>query len=337
MMNRWSVVLLVIVWSTLALYGVRIVLLPAQGGEGDAVHTIITVKEGASFGQVARQIVEAGFVTNHTAFVVLGKLMGVEEQIHPGRYDLNSRMAPSTILNVLATGQTVPYWVTIPEGYSMQQIGAVLEEVGVTTAERFVQAAGDNDFIRELGVEADTLEGFLFPDTYRFHHGTSPRNIIKVMVGQFQQLYTPAVQKQARERGMSQLEVLTLASIIEKETGAGEERALISAVFHNRLKRGMLLQSDPTVIYALPAFDGNLRKLDLRYASPYNTYRVRGLPPGPIANPGWGSIMAALHPAPVPYLYFVSKNNGTHHFSTTLSEHSRAVYRYQKRAGRRTS
>ena len=336
-MSRWGVVLLVIVWSSFALYGVRLVFLPAQGGEGDAVHTIITVKEGASFRQVASQIAETGFITNHTAFVVLGKLMGIEEQIHPGKYDLDSRMAPSTILNVLATGQTIPYWVMIPEGHSMQQIGDLLAEVGVTTAELFVQTARDKEFIRDLGVEAETLEGFLFPDTYRFHHGTSPRDIIKVMVGQFQQLYTPEVQAQARERGLSTLEVLTLASIIEKETGAGEERELISAVFHNRLKRGMLLQSDPTVIYALPAFDGNLRKPDLRYASPYNTYRVKGLPPGPIANPGWDSIMAALHPASVPYLYFVSKNNGTHHFSTTLAEHSRAVYRYQKRPNRRTS
>lgn len=337
MMNRWSVILLVILCSTATLYGVRVVFLPAQADEGDAVHKIITVKEGASFGQVASQIAETGFITNRTTFVVLGKLMGIEEQIHPGRYDLNSRMAPSTILNVLATGQTIPYWVTIPEGYSMQQIGDVLEEVGVTTAELFVQAARDKGLIRELGVEAATLEGFLFPDTYRFHHGTSPRDVIKVMVGQFQQLYTSDVQTQARERGMSTLEVLTLASIIEKETGASEERKLISAVFHNRLKRGMLLQSDPTVIYALPAFDGNLRKPDLRYASPYNTYRVRGLPPGPIANPGWDSIMAALDPASVPYLYFVSKNNGTHHFSTTLAEHSRAVYQYQKRPNRRTS
>lgn len=336
-MSKWSAVLLVIVWSTLALYGVRVVFLPAQGGEGDAVHKIITVKEGASFGQVAHQISEAGFITNHTAFVVLGKLMDVEEQIHPGRYDLNSRMAPSTILNVLATGQTIPYWVTIPEGFSIEQIAHLLEEIGATTVEQFVQTAGDAKFIRELGIEAETLEGFLFPDTYRFHHGMSPRDIIEVMVKQLQRLYTPEVQKQASQRGLNMLEVLTLASIIERETGAGEERKLISAVFHNRLKRGMLLQSDPTVIYALPSFDGNLRKPDLRYTSPYNTYRVRGLPPGPIANPGWDSIMAALYPAPVPYLYFVSKNNGTHHFSTTLAEHSRAVYRYQKRLNRRTS
>ena len=336
-MSRWSVVLALILCSTLTLYGVRVLILPVQGSDGDAVHKIITVKQGANFGEVARQIAQAGFITNHTTFVMLGKLMGIEEQIHPGRYDLNSRMAPSAILDILAEGHTMPYWVTIPEGYSMFQIGDVLEEVGITTAELFVKAAQDKDVIREFGIEAETLEGFLFPDTYRFHHGTSPRDIIKVMVKQFQQLYTPEVQIQARERGLSTLEMLTLASIIEKETGASEERKLISAVFHNRLKRGMLLQSDPTVIYALPAFDGNLRKPDLRYASPYNTYRVRGLPPGPIANPGWDSIMAALDPASVPYLYFVSKNNGTHHFSTTLSEHSRAVYQYQKRPNRRTS
>tara|TARA_B100001971_G_C18259374_1_gene585231 strand:+ start:2660 stop:3670 length:1011 start_codon:yes stop_codon:yes gene_type:complete len=335
--SRWSVSLIVIVCLSVALYGIRIVFLPAQENNGNAVHTTITVEKGASFRQVASQISETGLIPHHVAFVALGKLMGVEEQIHPGKYDLNSHMAPSTILNVLATGQTIPYWVTIPEGYSMQQIGNLLEEVGITTATRFVQTAHDTEVRRTLGIEGDTLEGFLFPDTYRFHHGTSPRDIIQVMVEQFQQVYTPEIQQQARERGLSTLEVLTLASIIEKETGAGEERALISAVFHNRLKRGMPLQSDPTVIYALPSFDGNLRKPDLQYDSPYNTYRVRGLPPGPIANPGWASIMAALHPAPVPYLYFVSKNNGTHHFSSTLAEHSRAVYQYQKRPNRRTS
>ncbi len=336
-MTRWSVVLALILCSTLALYTVRVLYLPVQGDQEVVVHKIITVEEGANFGQVARQIAEAGFITEPTAFVMLGKLVGIEEQIHPGRYDLNTGMAPSTILDVLAKGQTMPYWVTIPEGYSMSQIGEVLENVGITSAERFVTAAQDQDVIRTLGIEAETLEGFLFPDTYRFHHGTSPREIIQVMVGQFKQRYTPDIEKQASERGLTALEVLTLASMIEKETGAGEERELISAVFHNRLKRGMLLQSDPTVIYALPAFDGNLRKPDLRYASPYNTYRVRGLPPGPIANPGWDSIMAALHPASVPYLYFVSKNNGFHHFSSTLAEHSRAVYQYQKRPNRRTS
>ncbi len=336
-MNRWAVILLVIVWSTIALYGARVMLLPTAENETDALHTIITVKEGSSFGKVVDQIQETGFIRNRFAFVMFGKLMGIEDQIHPGRYDLNNQMAPSTILNILATGQTIPYWVTVPEGFSMHQIGILLEEVGVTTSKLFENKARDKKFIRSLGIEAETLEGFLFPDTYRFHHGTSPQDIIKVMVGQFHHLYTADIQQQTQKRGMTTLELLTLASIIEKETGAEEERKIISAVFHNRLKRGMLLQSDPTVIYGLPAFDGNIRKPDLHYASPYNTYRVRGLPPGPIASPGWDSIMAALEPASVPYLYFVSKNNGTHYFSTTLAEHTKAVYRYQKRLNRRTS
>tara|TARA_B100000315_G_scaffold251112_1_gene285333 strand:+ start:3719 stop:4702 length:984 start_codon:yes stop_codon:yes gene_type:complete len=326
-----------IVCLSITLYGVRIVFLPAQNSEGDVVHTIITVKEGASLYQVTSQITETRLISNHSAFVALGKLMGVEEKIHPGQYDLNSRMAPSTILTMLATGHTIPHWVTIPEGYSVQQIGELLENIGITTATQFMQTAHSAEVRFALGVEEDTLEGFLFPETYRFHHNTSPLNIIQIMVEQFWKVYTPEVQQQARDRGMSTLEVLTLASIIEKETGAEEERALISAVFHNRLKFGMLLQSDPTVIYGLPSFDGNIRKPDLQYDSPYNTYRTRGLPPGPITNPGWESIKAALNPAPVPYLYFVSKNDGTHHFSTTLAEHSRAVYQYQKRPNRRTS
>ena len=174
------------------------------------------------------------------------------------------------------------------------------------------------------------MEGYLYPETYYFSKGEGERKIIQTMISTFNQFYTLDMEEKARVLSMTRREIVTLASIIEKETSVGNERPLISAVFHNRLKRRIRLQSDPTVIYGLPDFDGNLTRKDLRVHSPYNTYWVKGLPPGPIANPGNESLIAVLNPAPVDYLYFVSKNNGTHYFSKTLSEHNGAVQRYQK-------
>jgi UPF0755 protein len=202
---------------------------------------------------------------------------------------------------------------------------------GVADPEDLIRLAHDREFIRSLAIEASSLEGYLFPDTYRFARRTKPKEILTEMVQGLRRVLTPELRQRAQEIHMSLHQVLTLASVIEKETGATEEREFISAVFHNRLKRGIPLQSDPTVIYGLESFDGNLRRRDLDSKSPYNTYRVRGLPPGPIANPGLGSIRAALYPAPTRHLYFVSRNNGTHQFSSTLAEHNQAVDKYQRR------
>jgi len=196
--------------------------------------------------------------------------------------------------------------------------------------------AKDRAFIESLGIAADSLEGYLYPDTYRFPRPTAVKDVIKAMVDRLGQVMTPEWQARAKDLHMTLHEVLTLASVIEKETGAGGERAQISSVFHNRLKKKIPLQSDPTVIYGLPQFDGNLRKKDLSHPNPYNTYRWAGLPPGPIANPGAEAIRAALYPVPTPYLYFVSKNDGTHHFSATLVEHNKAVEKYQKQPFRRS-
>lgn len=190
--------------------------------------------------------------------------------------------------------------------------------------------ADDPEFLLAAGVPGPQLEGYLFPDTYRFAPGTDVREVLTTMVRHFHDRFDAERHRRAAERGLSVNEVLTLASIIEKETGKPEERALIAAVFTNRLRIGMPLQSDPTVIYGLPAFDGDLTRADLAHPSPYNTYVVGGLPPGPIANPGLAAIDAALAPAASPALYFVSRNDGSHAFSTTLAEHNRAVGRYQR-------
>jgi UPF0755 protein len=195
--------------------------------------------------------------------------------------------------------------------------------------------ATDRPFLKSLGISAETVEGYLYPDTYRFARPTTAKDVMRAMVDQLGQVLTQEWQVRAKDIHMTIHEVLTLASVIEKETGSGDERPHISSVFHNRLRKKIPLQSDPTVIYGLPNFDGNLHKKDLSHPSPYNTYRWAGLPPGPIASPGAESIRAALYPAPSAYLYFVSKNDGTHEFSTNLIEHNKAVEKYQKRPYRR--
>jgi len=267
--------------------------------------------------------------------VLLGKAQEADRKIHPGEYELNAAMPPAEILAKLLAGRVVLHSVTIPEGYTISQIADVLAEYRITEKAEFVQLASDKVFMKTLGISAESLEGYLFPDTYRFARPTSGKEVIKTMIDQLGQVMTEEWQARARDLHMTLHEVLTLASVIEKETGAGDERPHISSVFHNRLKKKIPLQSDPTVIYGLPNYDGNLHKKDLSHPSPYNTYRWAGLPPGPIASPGADSIRAALYPAPTPDLYFVSKNDGTHHFSATLVEHNKAVEKYQKRPFRR--
>jgi UPF0755 protein len=206
----------------------------------------------------------------------------------------------------------------------------VFAQKGLADPEELIRLAHDDAFVRSLGVEAASLEGYLFPDTYKFARHTRPKDILREMVAGLRNVLTPDLLQRAQDIHMSVHQVLTLASVVEKETGAESERPLIASVFHNRLLRHIPLQSDPTVIYGLERFDGNIRKKDLDTPSPYNTYRVRGLPPGPIASPGLGSIRAVLYPASTKHLYFVSRNDGTHQFSATLAEHNRAVDKYQR-------
>jgi UPF0755 protein len=263
--------------------------------------------------------------------------MGVTGQVEAGEYELSTTMPPAIILRKLVTGDVVKYRITIPEGYTVRQIALYLQDEGIIEDhEQFLKLAFSAEFSAGLGIEGKSVEGYLFPDTYLLPKGVSAGEIIKTMVGKFKRVYEPDFARRAAELGMTERGVVILASIIEKETGLAEERPLISAVFHNRLKRGIPLCSDPTVIYGVPAFDGNLRKRDLERMTPYNTYLRRGLPPGPIANPGRSSILAALYPAAVEYLYFVSRNDGSHYFSTTLREHNEAVWQYQQ-GGRRAA
>jgi len=304
----------------------RFLLVPPSDTSKEVV---VEVAEGASLTLVAQRLTDAGVITRPTYFVLLGRLLGAQRTIQAGDYALQTTMRPMEVMRKLISGAVVQTAVTIPEGLTMQEIAAQLEAQGLMPARAFLAATDDPTIRAEVGVGAPSLEGYLFPSTYYVSRRTKPSELVRRMVHQFQESTRTLDWSRAAEWKLSHHQIVTLASIIEKETARNDERPLIASVFYNRLKRRMPLQSDPTVIYALDDFDGNLRRVDLQVASPYNTYRVAGLPPGPIANPGLASLEAALHPAGSDYLYFVSKNDGSHFFSSTLAEHQKAVAKYQ--------
>ncbi|MBN1105536.1 MAG: endolytic transglycosylase MltG [Deltaproteobacteria bacterium] len=302
---------------------------PAQRGAG--VQSV-TVREGETPREVAQELENRGIVTSSRLLHLWIKLLGHDKGIKVGEYALSPEMSPMTILERLRRGLIVTHPVTIPEGFNRGQIADLLAERGVVERERFLALTRDWARLKPYGISAPSLEGYLFPDTYRFGRGVTPHTVVDAMVKRFFQVIAP-LEDAAEKAGMKMEDVITLASIVEKETGRSEERPIIASVFLNRLKKGMRLDSDPTVIFGLDAFDGNLRKQDLSRQNPYNTYVIQGLPPGPIANPGLESIKAVLFPAQTDYIYFVSRNDGSHHFSKTLSEHNRAVNTYQKKKG----
>jgi len=292
----------------------------------------VEISSGTHFNHVADILEREGIITGIKRFRLLAKLKGVEKEIKAGDYLFHTAMTASEVLDKLVRGEYRTHKVTIPEGFTMFQIADLLKEEGLIEKEKFLKCASDPVFAHSLGIKDSSMEGFLFPDTYLLRKSMGEESILRKMVARFNEMFKQQYEKRAQELNMSREEVVTLASIVEKETSDSSERHLIAAVFHNRLKRGMLLQSDPTVIYGLKDFNGNLTKEDLKTKTPYNTYLIRGLPPQPIANPGEESIRAVLYPSPKNYLYFVSKNDGTHHFSASLKEHNRAVNRYQRRS-----
>jgi len=296
---------------------------------------VVVIPDGSTFQFVAALLEREGLIKSRAVFVLIGKSQSADRKVQAGEYELNPGMTPAEILSKLLNGEVLLHSLTIPEGLTITQIADVVSQQGLTDRVEFLRLAKDRAFVASLGIKAETLEGYLYPDTYRFPRPIEAREVLVAMVEQLRQVVGPDLLARMQELKMTIHEVLTLASVIEKETGAGGERPEISAVFHNRLKKHIPLQSDPTVIYGLPAFDGNLHKKDLSSPSPYNTYRVQGLPPGPIANPGIQAIRATLYPSDSRFLYFVSRNDGTHQFSATLIEHNKAVEKYQKRPFRR--
>ncbi len=316
----------------LVLVGVGAVVLEynlSPPGGADAPDLMFEVPTGASLARIARDLEAEGLVRSARAVTWMAQARGFASGLRSGEYRLSASMRPEAILRKIARGEVVSYEVVLPEGLRAEEIALRLEGAGLVDAESFLQAVRDPELAAELGLEGDSLEGYLFPETYRFPRRLGAREIARALVGQFHLVWRQ-IEPQARRRGLGMRDVVTLASIVEKETGAAEERPVIASVFHNRLGRGMRLESDPTVIYGIREFDGNLRRTHLQDAgNPYNTYRNAGLPPGPIANPGAEALRAVVQPADTEFLYFVSRNDGTHRFSRTYREHTNAVNRYQ--------
>ena len=295
---------------------------------------VFEVKSGMTLKQVSQELLGHKLIRSANAFQAIALIQDKEKLIKVGEYYISPSMPAAEILQRITSGKTVLHSVTIPEGYRITEIANLLEKRNLVDKNNFLQQAKNVQLME--GVSTGSLEGYLFPDTYHFGKRTTEAIIINKMVETFKErALKQEFLKRARDMGFSYHEIITLASLIEKETGKDSERKQISSVFHNRLKKNMLLQTDPTVIYVIDMFDGNIRKRDLKIDSPYNTYLYKGLPPGPIANPGLKSIIAALYPANTSNLYFVSKQDGSHKFSATLNEHNRAVQKYQLRKIRR--
>jgi len=295
---------------------------------------VIFIKKGSHLKKVSEVLEQEGIIKHRQIFVFLTTILGKKTKVKAGEYEFHTPMPPLEVLDALVKGQVKRHLVTIPEGYTLPQVARLLEGLNLVEKKGLLQKASSPAFINALGLSqlaGPTLEGFLFPDTYHLFREMDPEEVIQTMVYQFKKVFGPDLVHRASELGFSEREAVILASIIEKETPLPEEKPLISAVFHNRLKKKIPLQSDPTVIYGIKNFNGNLTKEDLMRPTPYNTYLMVGLPPTPICNPGKESLLAAVHPAPVPYLYFVSKNDGSHFFSSDIEEHNRAVWKYQKK------
>ena len=300
---------------------------------------VFTVMDGEPLARVAERLERAGLLPDRPLFgprvwALYARAQGLDRSVKSGEYDLSPAMTPVEILAKLTSGEVKTYAVTFPEGLNVGEIAQRLEQAQIAPRDALVKAALSPELARSLGVPADSLEGYLYPETYRFRRGTPAESVLRGMVEQFFARFSAQDRAKLEASGMTLHQVVTLASIVEKETGVAEERPLIAAVFRNRLQKRMRLQSDPTVIYGMVrargSFDGNLRKVDLQTDTPYNTYTRGGLPPGPIASVSLDSLRAVLAPAAARYLYFVSRNDGTHHFSNTLEEHANAVRKYQR-------
>ncbi len=298
--------------------------LPYAGFEGE---TFVEISRGASARQMAAAL-SAEKVVRHEWVFLAARLLESRRALQAGEYRFTKPASPREVLERIARGDSFYHELTVPEGWNMFQIGAATEKLGLFSAADFLAAARDPALIRDLSPRAPSLEGFLFPDTYRLTRRTTAAELCRVMTARFRQAW-------GKLGGMDALPVATLASLVEKETGVAEERPLVASVFRNRLRLGMKLDCDPTTIYAAllnGRYTGTIHRSDLDSKHPYNTYRNAGLPPGPIANPGLAAIHAALRPAETSYLYFVARADGSgrHSFSGSIQQHEAAAEQYRR-------
>jgi UPF0755 protein len=303
---------------------------PYRGYPG--AEQLVEIPPGAGTRTIGDRLVAAGDVRYPLTFRAALLISGQARALKAGEYRFDRPMTPLEAVGKIARGDVYVITVTIPEGLNIREMAALAESRGVGTAAEFITGANDRSMMRGLDASARNLEGYLFPDTYPVTPRTDTLRLVRAMVDRFQHVLTPEMRTTIEQSGLSIHQTVTLASLVEKEAARPDERPMVAAVYLNRFRRGIPLQCDPTVIYALQLagkYNGNLRRDDLMFDSPYNTYRYPGLPPGPIASPGRAALEAAIHPADVDYLYFVSRNDGSHAFARTLEEHNRNVQKYQ--------
>jgi UPF0755 protein len=305
---------------------------PYRGFQADEV--FVELPAGTREAEIARRLVDAGVVPDVWTFRLAARWSGADKRLQAGEYRFAGPASPREVVARLARGDVYKRGVTFPEGLTILEMAQIFEHSGLGTATDFRHAAADGALVAPLDPSASNLEGYLFPSTYALPRNAGAVETVHAMVVQFEKVFDAKLRAATSAQQLTVRQVITLASLVEKETARPEERPIVSAIYRNRLRLHMPLQCDPTVIYAMMLagkWNGNIRKDDLQIDSPYNTYRYAGLPPGPIASPGRTSIEAAVHPADVPYLYFVSRNDGTHVFASSLDEHNRNVSKFQLR------
>ncbi len=318
----------VVVIGLFTLGGLRFAwFLTTPAGDGKNVQ-LIDFEQGSTLTRIASGLEGKGIITSARLFRIYARVRGIDARIKAGTYQFSDGMGVPEILHKLVSGDVYVHRFAVPEGYSIYQIGELLEGRRLFTREGFLRQCFNRGLLQELGIVGPSVEGYLYPSTYDITPKMTEADLIRLMVGQFQKVYAQKLATRVKASGMGCRDLLTLASMVEKEAVAPDERPLIASVFRNRLKKGMPLQSDPTAVYGVRAFAGKVSKADVLRDTPYNTYRIKGLPPGPIGNPGCSTLEAVLNPARTNYLYFVARKDGTHQFSVTLDEHNRAVQQY---------
>lgn len=326
----WLVLLVLIAGA--AVVGVMYMRInePYRGYGGE--ETFVEIPQGAGSRTIGDRLVAAGVIRDAATYRTALWMSGQGRHLKAGEYRFDRAMTPFEVIDKLARGDVFVVNLTFPEGLTIAEMAKLFESHGLGTAQSFVAAASDAQLIHAVDPAANDLEGYVFPDTYALPRHTTASQLMKVAVERFERVFTPEMRRAAAARQLTVRQAVTLASIVEKESARPDERPQVASVYVNRLRIGMPLQCDPTVIYALSRagrYNGNIHREDLSIDSPYNTYRYPGLPPGPIASPGRESLEAAIHPADSEYLYFVSRNDGSHEFAKTLEEHNRNVQKYQ--------